>query len=98
MLSPAKSSDDGRRWSLRRTYGRPRTDAKPTWRARGLSNSPRTSAAPAGLIRPRSEALRSCARRRALAVVIEPGQGADEGDAREEVSSGLFVAGCDGAK
>ena len=29
---------------------------------------------------------------------FEPSQGADEVDAREEVSCGLFVAGCDGAK
>jgi hypothetical protein len=29
---------------------------------------------------------------------FEPSQGADEVDAREEVSSGLFLAGCDGAK
>src|SRR6516164_2170529 len=29
---------------------------------------------------------------------FESSQGADEVDAREEVSSGLFVAGCDGAK
>ena len=29
---------------------------------------------------------------------FEPSQGADEVDAREEVSSSLFVARCDGAK